>query len=166
MKKVKIIVIWAMLSIMLQCAGFLYLDQIYFTNSSEFEKIELPTIEKNRDINYKMPVYAEKINVSDDTKYIFFFKDDELKILDTNTLNVKNVLDDKEILYCDWILNEDILMIAEKNNRSIDIITYNVKNDFVSKLTTLCTYEEGSVVDDISSSTKTNTHYVGVSRTG
>ena len=173
MKKFTRIIIWAMLSIMMQAAGLLYLDKVYFKHSSNFERVETKPVEKNRDVNYNISSTAKNINVSDDARYISYFENEKLMVLDTKTLEVKEILTNKgrEVLYCDWILDENILMIAEKvtvskSNKKVKILTVNVRNDFESPITELCTYEEGIKIDAIASSTKTNTHYVGVSRTG
>jgi hypothetical protein len=173
MKKFTRIIAWAMLSIMLQAAVLVYLDKVFFKDSSNFEIVENQPLEKNRNVDYNISSTAKDINVSDDAKYISYFENDKLMVLDTKTLQVKEELTDtgRKILYCDWVADANILMIAEKVtqnkwNQKIKILTLNVKNDFESAITELCPYEEGIKVDSIVSSLTTNTHYVGVSRTG
>jgi hypothetical protein len=173
MKKLTRIIIWAMLSIMMQVAGLMYLDKVYFKEASNFEKVQTKPREKDREINYSISSTAKDIKVSDDARYISYFENNKLMVLDTKSLNLKEVLTDKnrEILYCHWILNENILMIGEKvsDNKStqkVKILTYNMRKDSEDPITELCDYEEGIEIDEIVSSTKTNTNYVGVSRTG
>lgn len=173
MKKFTKIITWAMLSIMMQAAGLVYLDKVYFKEASSFEIVQTEPVKKNRDVDYSISSTAKDINVSDDARYISYLENDKLMVLDTKTLALKEVLTDKnrEVLYCDWIADENILMIAENDstdkwNQQVKILTYNMRNDFESAIAELCPYEEGIKVDDIASSIKTNTHYVGVSRSG
>ena len=69
MKNVKKIIVWAMLSIMLQVAGLLFLDQVIFKESYDIdiqaEEIKSEVVEKNRDIDYDIPYDAKDIKVSD-----------------------------------------------------------------------------------------------------
>ena len=173
MNKFRKILIWAILSIMMQSAGLYYLDKVFLVEASNFEVVDSEPVSKNRDVDYSISSSAKNINVSDDARYISYFDNEKLMVLDTKSLEVKEVLTDKgrEILYCNWIPDANILMIAEKvtvkSNKKIKISTYNVRNDVESKIVdALCPYEEGIKVDAIATSTGANTHYVGVSRTG
>lgn len=171
MKKFTRIIIWAMLSIMLQAAGLVYLDKVYFIDSSNFEVVKTEPVEENRNVDYSISSTATDINVSDDARYISYFENEKLMVLDTKTLELKEVLADRDILYCDWVSDANMLMIAEKVNvnnwnQKVEILTINVRNDFEGESVELCTYDEGIKIDDIVSSIGTNTRYVGVSRTG
>lgn len=173
MKKFTRIIIWAMLSIMMQAAGLIYLDKVLFTDASTFEIVKHEPVEKNRTVDYSISNTAKDINVSDDARYISYLENEKLMVLDTKTLAIKEVLTDKGriILYCDWVSDSNILMIAEKvtvdkYKQEVKILTVNVRNDFESPINELCSYEEGITVENIVSSIKTNTHYVGISRTG
>jgi len=171
MKKFTRIIIWAMLSIMLQAAVLVYLDKVYFIDSSNFEVVKTEPVEKNRNVDYSISSTATDVNVSDDARYISYFENEKLMVLDTKTLEVKEILAGRDILYCDWVSDANMLMIAEKVhvnnwNQKVKILSINVRNDFESPSTELCNYEEGIKIDDIVSSIGANTLYVGVSRTG
>lgn len=171
MKKFTRIIIWAMLSIMMQAAGLIYLDKVLFTDASSYEIVEPEPVEKNRNVDYSISSTAKNINVSDDAKYISYFENEKLMVLDTKTLDIKEVLAGREILYCDWVSDANILIIAEKStvNKSkpkVKILTINIRNDNESPSSELCNYEEGINVDAIVCSIKANTQYVGISRTG
>ncbi|NLK94645.1 MAG: dipeptidyl-peptidase IV [Clostridiales bacterium] len=174
MKKITRIIIWALLSIMMQVAVLVYLDKVLFVDASNFKIVSNETVDKNRDVDYDIPNSAENIKISDDARFISYYENEKLMILDTKSMTTREILTDKgrKILFSDWILDENILMIAEKvpgnngYNQKVKILTYNVRNDFESEIKILCDYEEGIKVDNIVSSIKTNTHYVGISRTG
>ncbi|MCI5726283.1 MAG: dipeptidyl-peptidase IV [Clostridium sp.] len=179
MNNVKKIIVWAMLSIMLQVAGLLFLDQVIFKESYDIdiqaEEIKGEVVEKNRDIDYDIPYDAKDIKVSDDTRYISYFRNDKLMLLDTKSLKEREITTEKGkgILAVKWILDEDILVIVQKElsasgTDKVNVINYNVKYDYEQAVTKapLCNYYEGMEVNGLVQSTKTNTTYVGISRTG
>lgn len=173
MKNFTKVIIWALLSIMMQVAVFVYLDRVLFVDASSFTIVNEDKTVKNKDLDFNIPSTAKNIKASDSSKFISYYDNDRLYVFDTNTMETKEILTDsgRTILFSNWIADENILMIAERvksnnYNDKVNILTYNVRNDYESEIKELCNYEEGIVIDNIVSSIKTNTHYVGVSRTG
>lgn len=95
MKKIVRIISWALLSIMIQAGGLLYLDKVYFKESSQFEIVETLSVEQKKDVDYSISSLAKDIKVSYDAKYISYFENDKLMVLDTKTLALKELLTDK-----------------------------------------------------------------------
>lgn len=175
MKKFKKIIIWSMLSIMLQVSVLLYLDKVFFKFSSDFVVVSNEAKEDkivNTEIDYSIPENATDVKFSDDARYIAYTSyEGGVKVVNTSNLSESDLKteDNGEILYYEWILDEDILIIAEKVyvnswNTNIKISTINIKNDnFQSEMgESLCTYKEGMTVDMIASSNGTGTYYVGI----
>ena len=127
MKKINKIIVWAMLSIMMQCAGLLYLDKVLLKESSEFtaEKVEITT--KNVEANVSIPTNAEKVEVSFDGKFITYYVDDKFMLVNTKTSEITEILTNTEILFTGWVPNNNMIMVAEKLSGKVNIKTYNVK---------------------------------------
>lgn len=180
MKKFSKIIVWAMLSIMMQCAGLLYLDKVIFKESSEFTIEKVDIITKSVEANVSIPTNAEKIEVSFDGKFITYYEDGKFMLVDTKTSAITEILADTEILFTGWIPTANSIMVAEKvTNKSegtvVNIKTYNAKNknenlikivDSSNNEVPVCKYQSGMEVDNIVSSVQTGTKYVSVSRNG
>lgn len=192
MKKLKSIVIWAMLSIMLQCVVLLYFDKVKFkeTKASDIKISSVENKKQEGKINYSIPDGIDGVKISDDGKYLAYIQNGKFMVVDLNSLKTENskqsinpdtatreiITGDSdnygaEIMYYKWIQDEDFLIIVEKvykNSYSsvLKLITYNVRNDEIHDMSELCTYKEGMVVDDIVCSLGSGTNYVGISRDG
>ena len=148
MKKLKIVAIWAMLSILMQVAGLLYFDKILFrkTEKSSIKISDVETKEKVGKVNYSIPegVDNKDVKISDDGSYLAYIQDkklmgvnldllkidDESKEENTTTPEqatreiVTNVdkngdgINDAEIMFYKWIEDEDFLIIVERYRKS------------------------------------------------
>ncbi|HEY5524356.1 MAG TPA: hypothetical protein VIK26_03350, partial [Clostridium sp.] len=114
MKKINKIIVWAMLSIMMQCAGLLYLDKVIFKESSKFtaEKVEIST--KSVEANVSIPTNAERVEVDFDGKFITYYVDGKFMLVNTKTSEITEILANTEILFTGWIPTKNIIMVAEK----------------------------------------------------
>lgn len=192
MKKLKSIVIWAMLSIMLQCVVLLYFDKVVFkeTKASDIKISSVESKKQEGKINYSIPEGIDEFKISDDGKYLAYIQDEKFMVVDLDSLKTENskesidpetatreiITGDEanygaEIMYYKWIQDEDFLIIVEKvykNSYSsvLKLLTYNVRNDEIHEMSELCTYKEGMVVDNIVCSLGSGTNYVGISRDG
>lgn len=160
MKKFNKIIVWAMLSIMMQCAGLLYLDKVLFKHSSEFnvEKVEITT--KNAEANVSIPTNAEKIEVSFDGRFITYYVDNKFMLVNIKTSEITEILNNKEILFTGWVPNNNVVIVAEKLSGKVNINTYNVKNGIENPIGDICAYKKGMEISDIVVSAKTGSKYV------
>lgn len=180
MKRFNKIIIWAMLSIMMQCAGLLYLDKVLFKESSEFTAQKVEMTIKSVEANVSIPSNAERIEVSFDGKFITYYEDGKLMLVNTKTSETIQILANTEILFTGWIPTKNKIMVAEKvKNKSegtvVKIKTYDANNntempietvDSNDKAVPVCSYQSGMEVDNIVSSVNTGTTYVSISRNG
>lgn len=172
MKKFKKIIIWALLSIMMQCAGLLFLDKIYFKHSSEFEITEVETGSNITDLSIEVPSTASNIQSSYDGKYISYFIDDKFYLGDTKAGTVTEVItneDNNAVLYAEWLPDRNRVTIAEKivndsGRTVINIINYDAKSQSKYQLKEICRYQNGMQVDSIVTTTLSGVSYVSVSK--
>lgn len=173
MKRGTKIITWALLSIMMQCVVLLFLDKVYFKQSSEFEISEVKTDTSVKDLSIDIPSQAKDIQVSYDGKYISYFINDRFYIGDTKNNSSKEIVtnENSSVMYAEWLPDRNRLSIAEKiKNKSgqevINVISYDAKSGSKYQLNELCKYTTGMRVDGIATTTLSGVSYIGVSQSG
>lgn len=166
MKKINKIIVWAMLSIMMQCAGLLYIDKVLLKHSSEFtaETVEITT--KKVEANVSIPANAEKVEVSFDGRFISYYEEEKFMLVNIKTSEITEILADKEILFTTWVPNANMIILAEKLSGKVNIKTYNVKTKIENPIGDICSYKKGMEINNIVISVGTGTKYVCVSSGG
>lgn len=173
MKYIKRLVAWALLSLIIQVGTLFILDRFIFAQSSEFQskKIELEKPYEDK-INIKIPKGADDIKISYNGKYMTYYNNDRLNIIETKSGASKKVETNKkgEILYYEWLSERDMIVILEKVNKKgkdmIELVTYNPKNAATSFVTEICSYESGMEIKNVTESVFTSVYYVYVSNPG
>jgi hypothetical protein len=131
-------------------------------------------VKKNttKDIKATISTTAKDVNISYNGKYLVYKEDENLFIQDSKTGTSTQVKTEKggTILYCDWLQDRDILVIAEKFEKDgkskIQIVTYDAKNSSEKVVKEICTYQENMKVKKITASVLTNVFYVDVDKGG
>lgn len=172
MKKVKRVIIWILISIIVQCGGYFYVDKYYLaTNTTvKVKKIEKKTSKEKPDAEVVIPDNAEHINASFDGKYVSYYDEDKLKIVNTKTGDIKDVCfkDGVKLSYYKWISDRNRMLIGEKHNTEngygFKLSYYDVDKDTKEEVKDLTWGDEDSKIEDIQESTLTNIIYVKVSR--
>ena len=173
MKRFSRIIIWMLLSIMMQCAALLFLDKVFFKHSSDFEITEREADTSVKDLSINIPSNAENIQVSYDGKYITYIVEDKFYLGDTKAGTVREIITDEsdKVLFAEWLPDRNRITIAEKivNERGravINIINYDAKSNTKYQLKEVCKYEDGMEVDGIVTTTLSGVSYVSVSKNG
>lgn len=172
MKIIKRLFVWALISIIMQVSVFWYFDKIKFkyTDDIKIQKVEGYDEEEFKEIDNSILKEAIDIEVSDDGKYICYRQDEKVMIYDVYREEGREILADAQqnILYYSWIVDEDILMVIEKelsqdNIEYIKVSTYNVKNNLEKNITNnLCEYIDGMTISSIQVSIGAGTTYIGI----
>lgn len=159
MKKLKRIVLCIILSIVVQCGVLCYADNVLLKESNEFDikTIEAPV--KSFDTDVEISSEAEDIQVSYSGKYITYYIDDKLMLINTKTSEVKEILNNTDILECKWVPNNNTIFIVENESDQVKVKTYNADSDVEQDVCELCKYEEGV---DIKFVISTSAEYVSI----
>ena len=173
MKLLKKLIIWMLLSVILQC-GMLYgLEQTIFKNTSEFETSNLElNKDKKMEIDASVPADAENTSISYNGKYLTYQKDGKLYVEDTQTGENNEVItkDNGEILYHKWLSDRDRIIIAEKAEiqgvNKVQLLTYNPKDNSQIVVKTICDYTDNMEIRKISASVLTGVYYIDVYKGG
>jgi len=174
MKVFKKIIAWAMLSIVLQVSGLYVLNNFVFKHTSEFESKPMEVVKKDttKDIKATITNTAKDVNISYNGKYLVYKENENLFIQDSKDGTSTQVKTEKggTILYCDWLQDREILVIAEKIEKDgkskIQIVTYDAKNSSEKIVKEICTYQENMIVKKITASVFTNVFYVDIDKGG
>jgi hypothetical protein len=183
MKKFKRITIWMLLSLVLQSAGLLYLDKFYFVTETNFKtkKIETPTAKPQKEeVQIKVPNSAKHVSISYDGKFIAYYEDDTLEVVNTLTGTKNQVSFDKDekVSYYKWLPDINTMIIAEKKTTAKgDTLTFSnydvqknkkkdISVDSKGKTNFITLPDKQSEVEDIELSPLTNMIYIKINHNG
>lgn len=173
MKMFKKVIAWAILSIILQVAVLYALNNIVFKQTFEFNSTDFEIKKENtKDIKATIPTNAQNISVSYNGKYLIYKQDEKLYIEDSKTGKSNQIETENKgtVLYCEWLPERDVLVIAEKVEKDgkskIQIITYDAKNMSETLVKEMCTYQDNMKIKKISASIFTGVYYVDIDKGG
>ncbi|MBU3184024.1 hypothetical protein [Clostridium estertheticum] len=167
----KRISIWIVVSLSLQCLGLFYIDHYFLANDSKAvsKKVVEEVSTKAKDIDITIPTNAENILVSYDAKYISYYDDKKLVIVNCLTGKTKNIKseDGCNVSFASWIPGRNRMVFVEKesDDESSDLILYSydvVKGEKV-KTKKLEWSGTNTKVEDIQTAPLTGVTYVKVS---
>ncbi|MBW6411879.1 dipeptidyl-peptidase IV [Clostridium weizhouense] len=167
----KKIIVWIMLSLILQTTGLYILNNFVFITSSEFKSKKI-NVNKytSDDIKGNIPSGVNNINLSYDGKYITYLKEKTLNIEDTKTGNSNEFkTEDNEVVMCyTWLNNRNIIAIVEKvkkdEKEKLQLITYDVKNDSKTFVQDICNFKKNLEVENITTSVLTGVYYIHINK--
>lgn len=167
----KKIIVWIMLSLILQTTGLYILNNFVFITSSEFKSKKI-NVNKytSDDIKGNIPSGVKNANLSYDGKYITYLKEKTLNIEDTKTGNSNEFKteDNEVVMSYTWLNNRNIIAIVEKvkkdGKEKLQLITYDVKNDSKTFVQDICKFKENFEVENITTSVLTGVYYIHINK--
>ncbi|MBU3098067.1 MULTISPECIES: hypothetical protein [Clostridium] len=135
MKIFKRIVGWSILALVLQSCIFFISDKYYqktLLNTKVNEEIVKNHKEVDLHLSIKIPTTASKIQSSFDGKYISYYDNSKLIVINSYTgkSNIVGDIDNSQIIYSKWHPDTDSMSILEKkSNMKITINTFNYNAD-------------------------------------
>ncbi|WP_032121447.1 hypothetical protein [Clostridium amazonitimonense] len=182
MKYIKKIIVWGLLSLFIQFVGFFYINNYYLTKGTgnmKIKKVEKKE-EKKKDIDIDIPEGVKNITVSFNGKYVAYYDEKGIDVINTITGERKKVQAEKgaEINNYTWLSNQSRMLIGEKissNNGGTTLkLTYydagkdekGEISDTQGNLVNLAKLNKDASIKDISISTFTNTTYVKSQQAG
>jgi len=174
MKWMKRISIWIIVSLSLQCLGLFYLDHYFLATDSKVttKQVVENKNDKLKNIDIKVPTNAENILVSYDAKYLSYFEDEKLKIVNCKDGKVKTIDSEEgtKISFSEWLPDRNRMYLVEKNSNdessNLVLYSYDVLKGEKLKVKELACGGTNSEVQDIQLSTLTGVTYVNVSNNG
>ena len=170
MKWKKRIGIWIVVSLSLQLLGLFYVNHYFLANDSKVVTKKFASdkskIIKNNDII--APANAKDIVASYDAKYLSYFENEELKIVDCKDGKIKNMKTENgtKISFSKWLPDRNRMLLVEKKGdvQASDLVLFSydvVKNEKV-KIKELSMSGINYEVEDIQLSPLTGVTYIKV----
>ncbi|MGE5628882.1 MAG: hypothetical protein ACM3X7_12385 [Solirubrobacterales bacterium] len=181
MKKFKRLIILTLIPILLELAGFLFIDQFYLNDETVFNTKKVDAANKKlNNINVELPNGASNIGVSYNGNYISYTEDGKVTVVDTSNNKKKQIEIDRGCTFsiCKWLPDRDIMLVSYKYIDSqrkgfIKFKSYNAKKDESTALSnekskelSIPLNDSNSDVQNITLSTATNVTYVQVGLKG
>lgn len=131
MKRVTKVIIWMLISLVLQFAVLLYFNNFYKVNKKiTYNRVDMPS-KKKSNINADIPKEAYNIQVSSTGKFVSYYLKNSIHVI-TMDINKDNAIKldvpsfDTSI---SWRSSDDKLMVIEKKNTRIKVYTYDPKEN-------------------------------------
>ncbi|MGH4140650.1 hypothetical protein [Clostridium sp.] len=174
MKWKKRIFIWIVVSLSLQCLVLFYVDHYFLAPDSKVasKKVEPEETEKIKNIDITVPANAENILVSYDAKYLSYYEEGKLKVVNCKDGTIKDISVDEgcAISFSKWLPDRNRMLLVEKNSyddsSNLVLYHYDMSKDEKVKIKDLAWANTNSEVKDIQSATLTGVNYVKVSSEG
>ena len=171
MKWKKRISIWIVISLSLQCLVLFYIDHYFLATDSKVvaKKVVEDKSKKTKNIDIKLPANAEKPLVSYDAKYLCYYENEKLKIVDCKGGSIKNIEAEEgsKISFYKWLPDRDRMLLVEKKSydesSNLVLYSYDVAKGKKEKVKDLAWADKKAEVEDIQLSTLTEFKYVKVS---
>ncbi|MDF2882550.1 MAG: hypothetical protein K0R54_3107 [Clostridiaceae bacterium] len=173
MKVFRRILVWVTLSLALQFGGLIYANNYLFSTQTKvkIEKVE-KTSKNVKDAVVNVPSNEKNAQVSFDAKYLAYYDNDSLKIVNTKTgkVNTVDFNDGVKVSYFKWLPDRNRMLIGEKhtgsNGNSFKLSYYDVDKDIKEQVKDLTWADKKAEVVDIQASPLTNVIYVKVALGG
>lgn len=166
MRKVKMILSWIVVSLVLQCTVLFFLDKFYFKDNTnvDMQQVSINSTKDNNKIHVTIPAGAKDIKVSYDGKYVSYYDKTKLEICNANTGNVKQLenINNNQILRSVWLEDRNMLLTLEIEDGEIVLYNYEPEKGVNQKIVEVCPYNQGYKNFDIKASTITGVTYIKI----
>jgi len=165
MRAFKNLIIWAMISLIIQMAGLFYLNNFLLASNNVVKSKKIENSQnKKPDAEVKIPDDAKNINVSYDAKYVAYYANEILYVVNNQTGKTDNVsfTDGAKVSFYKWLPDRNRMLIAEKSSGNLSLSYYDVdkaQKDSISKITMA---DSESEVVDIEAAPLPNVIYIKV----
>ncbi|MBZ9688967.1 hypothetical protein G9F72_021855 [Clostridium estertheticum] len=174
MKWKKRIFIWILVSLSLQFSVLFYVDHYFLAPDSKVvtKKVVDDKPEKIKNIDITVPANAKNILASYDAKYLSYYENEKLKIVDCKDGSVKDIAvnEASKISFYEWLPDRNRMLLVEKksydDSSNLILYYYDVSKGEKVKIKDLAWANTKSEVEDIQLSTLTGVTYVKVSSKG
>ncbi|MGL4875537.1 MAG: hypothetical protein ACRC30_12915 [Clostridium sp.] len=168
MKKIKLIILWVLISLVIQCGILFFLNNFYFEDDTDvnMKQISISDNMNQKVIHIEIPADAKNVGVSFDGVYITYQTDGVYKIADSSEGKTTNLgADGNQILCAKWLDGRDMLLNLQNNDGEVVLYSYDAQTGVNRKLVNVAPYSQSYVNYDIKASTITGVTYVQINNT-
>ncbi|MGL4847599.1 MAG: hypothetical protein ACRC28_01535 [Clostridium sp.] len=168
MKKIKLIILWVLISLVIQCGILFYLNNFYFEDDTNvnMQKISISDSMNQKTVHIEIPGDAQNVGVSFDGVYITYQTNGVYKIADSSEGKTKDLgTEENPILCAKWLDGRDMLLNLQNNDGEVVLYSYDAQTGQNRKLVNIAPYSQSYVNYDIKASTITGVTYVQINNT-
>lgn len=166
MRKVKMILCWIGISLILQCTVLFFLDKFYFKDDTNvnMQKVSINSTKDNNERHVDIPNNAKDIKISYDGKYISYYNKLKLNICNSNTGDTNELENpnNNQILRSVWLADRNMLLTLEVEDGEIVLYNYEPEKGVNQKIIGICPYNQMYKNFDIKASTITGVTYIKI----
>ncbi|WP_291637388.1 hypothetical protein [Clostridium sp.] len=174
MKWMKRISIWIVFSLSMQCLGLFYINHYFLATDSKVvtKKVVEDKSEKIKNIDITVPANAENVLVSYDAKYLTYFENEKLKIVNSEDGKNKNIEAEEgcKISFSEWLPDRNRILLVERKaddeSSNLVLYSYDVSKGVKVKIKDLAWADAQAEVEDVQTAPLTGLIYVKVSSNG
>lgn len=176
MKTLRRITAWIIISLVVQFGGLFYINNYFLSSNTDIKTKKIVKSEpKKEEVTVKIPDDAKNVSASFDGRYISYYKENTLKIVDTKNGNEKKVAfkDGSSMSFYKWLKDRNRLLIAEKQSSDsedsgyvFNLEYYEVDKDIKENIKKLKDLSSKTEIQDIQESPLTNVMYIKTKYSG
>ncbi|NEZ47498.1 hypothetical protein FDF74_09875 [Clostridium niameyense] len=170
MKIFKKLIIWIMISLVVQFAGLFYIDRYFLASGgTKIKSKKVTNTEvKEKEAEVSIPEKVEDLDISFNGKYISYFENNSLNIINTKTGEKQNLdfESKKDVSKYMWLPDRNRILYAERKGEKIILNSYDVDKSKKDKTAEFDLQNSSSKVEDIQVAPLPNVIYVKVNSGG
>lgn len=169
MRAFKNLIIWVMISLIIQMGGLYYLNNNLLASDTAVKSKKVVNSQtKKPDVEVRIPDNAKNINVSYDAKYVAYYANEILYVVNNQTGKMDSVTftDGAKVSFYKWLPDRNRMLIAEKNSGKLSLSYYDVDKAQKDSISELTMADSKSEVVDIEAAPLPNVIYIKVSTGG
>lgn len=177
MRLLKKILIWTLIAGIVEGIMFFSFDKLYAKPINNYNEVKSTSQVKKDDFNeISVTQNGGKVNISYDGKYVSYCEDKMLKVFNTKdkSNNDVDLTSNSTICYSKWLPDSNLLLVCEKDNKTISLFSYDADKSSKKELIGFDTEpikikldNSNDTVDNIALSTSNHVMYIKVlSKTG
>lgn len=173
MKIFKKVVIWMIISLIVQFTGLFYINNYLLSSQTDIKakKVIRSGIKKSN-VVINIPYYAKNISTSFDGRYVAYYDGNTIEIIDTETGYKKHVKFKKgiKVSFYKWLPDRNRMLIVEKQisnySSNFNLEYFEVDKNIKENIKKLNGFNIGTEIDDIKESPLTNVIYIKMQSKG
>lgn len=118
MKKLKKIIVWSIIAIIIQNAIFLYVENVYLSTDLKIKAVKVDEKQDTSKENLEVPLKSgiENIQVSYNGRFVSYMIGENLYVLDTKTNEEKSFInsENSEVVFYKWLHNDTNMIVIKK----------------------------------------------------
>ncbi|MFD3156266.1 hypothetical protein ACFIJ5_05315 [Haloimpatiens sp. FM7330] len=171
MRWIKRIIIWICISLCIQIGILYYVDKDLFKQDTQIKSVKVDEKHYTKETNMNISIHneAKKIRISYDGKYVSYYINNNLKVVNTYNGEVQNIKFDKDtsVSYYRWVPNQNRILIGEKKLEQMSsrfkLTYYDAEKHIKNQITHLGWSDKEAQMQDIQIATLINVIYVKIS---